>query len=57
MMSWPRRSTWKNSSQKSVPKEFLELLGPKKFIKQGGIDWLLSQMSPEDLKKLKERLK
>jgi hypothetical protein len=35
----------------------LELIGPKKVIDSKGVDWLLSNLSPADLKKLKERLK
>jgi len=35
----------------------LELIGPKKLIDVIGVDHLLSNLSPADLKKLKERLK
>ena len=29
----------------------MELLGPKNFIKQGGVDWLLSQLPREGIRK------
>jgi len=36
---------------------FLKAVSPKKVIKLMGMDWFLSQLSPTDLKELKERLK
>ena len=38
-------------------KRIIELYGLKKFIKEIGMDRLVSQLSPEELKELRERLK
>jgi hypothetical protein len=37
-------------------KRILEMIGPKEVIKKMGMDWLLSNLSPAELKELKERL-
>lgn len=38
-------------------KRLVQNVGAKKLVKEMGVDWLLANLPPEDLKKLKERLK
>ena len=35
----------------------IDAIGPKRMIERKGVDWLIANLPPADLKKLKERLK
>jgi len=48
---------WDDFFEKGGMQRIVEILGPKKAFKLMDADWLLAHLPPEEIKKLKERLK